>query len=344
MHSSGGLRRAAIWIAGISLTLVPFVRSASAVTVAQCTGRVAHAPVGVDGALVSTATLRGCTPVLNIGGWGTAVTNLKTHVSTTTWAGGRGSTVAEVTARRASGPNRCPSGTVLFIISGEITGGSGAALNAVKVGTGVSVRVCLIKGQPATLEPGSVYKFNAAVPNVVTSTTRPAPTTTARPAVTTSPAPTTTLAGSSVPAAVALSTGTAECPANARSAMIALVNADRHGTGNLPALTENANLDWAARKHSVMMATTSNMTHNGWDTEIHDSHFVVGSPGWTGQNIAWMPGGFAPAQIESGFFNELPPDDGHRLNILSTNYHKIGIGCIVNRSSGAYWWTQDFGS
>ena len=278
------------------------------------------------------------------------MTNLKTHVSTIMWGGGRGSTVAEVTARRTSGPNRCPSGTALFIISGEITGGSGAALNAVKVGTGVSVRVCLIKGQPATLEPGSVYKFNAVVPHIVTSTTRPAPTTTARPAPTTTrPAPTTTIttpspAGNSVPAAVAIPAGTAECPGTARSAMIALVNADRHGTGNLAPLAENANLDWAARKHSVMMATTSNMTHNGWDTEIHDSNYVVGAPGWTGQNIAWMTGGFAPAEIESGFFNEVPPNDGHRLNILSTNYHKIGIGCIVNKSTGAYWWTQDFGS
>jgi uncharacterized protein YkwD len=317
------------------------------VTTAQCTGRVAHAPVGLDGALVSTARLSGCTPIMNIGGWGTAVTNLKTHVSTTMWAGGRGTTIAEVTARRASGPNRCPNGTVLYVISGEITGGSGPALNAVKVGTGVRVRVCLIKGRPGTLEPGSVYEFNAAVPQVMTSTTRPAPTTTARPAVkttTTAAKTTTTLAGSNVPAAIALSSALAQCPATAQSAMITLVNTDRHGTGNLAPLAENANLDWAARKHSVMMATTSNMTHNGWDTEINDSHYVVGSPGWTGQNIAWMTGGFNPTKIESGFFNELPPDDGHRLNILSTNYHKIGIGCIVNKSSGAYWWSQDFGS
>ena len=344
MRSSGGLRRAAIWIAGISLTLVPFVRSASAVTVVQCTSRVAHAPVGVDGALVSTSTLSGCTPFMSTGGWGKVVTNLETHISTTTWTGGRGTTVAEVTAHHASGPNRCPSGTALYVISGEITGGSGAMLRTVNVGTGVRVRVCLIKGQPATLEPGAAYEFNADVPQVVTSTTQPAPTTTARPAATTRAAPTTTVAGNSVPAAVALPAGMAECPATARSDMIKLVDADRQRTGNLAPLAENANLDWAARKHSVMMATTSNMTHNGWDTEIHDSHFVVGAPGWTGQNIAWMTGGFDPAKIESGFFNEVPPNDGHRLNILSTNYHKIGIGCIVNNSTHAYWWAQDFGS
>jgi uncharacterized protein YkwD len=44
------------------------------------------------------------------------------------------------------------------------------------------------------------------------------------------------------------------------------------------------------------------------------------------------------------FFNEVPPDDGHRLNILSTAYHNIGIGCVVNNATGAYWWAQDFGS
>ena len=126
--------------------------------------------------------------------------------------------------------------------------------------------------------------------------------------------------------------------------MIALVNHDRRQTGNRPPLTENANLDWAARKHSIVMATTSNMSHNGWDTEIAQSHYVVGTPGWTGQNIAWMTGGFSPATIESMFFNEVAPNDGHRQNILNTNFHNIGISCIVNKKTGAYWWTQDFGS
>ncbi len=126
--------------------------------------------------------------------------------------------------------------------------------------------------------------------------------------------------------------------------MITLVNRDRQQTGNLPALRENVNLDWAARKHSIVMASTSVMSHAGWDTEIHDSNYVVGAPGWTGQNIAYMTGAFSPSTIESMFFNEVPPNDGHRLNILSTNYHNIGIGCMVNNSTGAYWWAQDFGS
>jgi uncharacterized protein YkwD len=39
--------------------------------------------------------------------------------------------------------------------------------------------------------------------------------------------------------------------------------------------------------------------------------------------------------------NETPPDDGHRLNILSTAYTHIGIA-VHRDSSGTVWLTQDF--
>jgi uncharacterized protein YkwD len=38
---------------------------------------------------------------------------------------------------------------------------------------------------------------------------------------------------------------------------------------------------------------------------------------------------------------ERPPDDGHRVNILSATYHHIGI-CVYRSSSGVIWLTQDF--
>jgi uncharacterized protein YkwD len=288
------------------------------------------------------------------------VTNLQTHVSKTTWANGKGTTIADLNAHSSSAPNRCPNGTSLFVMSGRIIGGSGAALRTLSPGMTVRAHLCVSERLPATIEAGSAYKFGtAATPRVATTTTttttRPATTTTrpatttTRPATTTTRPPTTTTTtpapgGTNVPPAITLPAGLADCPQSPRATMIALVNTDRHGTGNLPALAENANLDWAARDHSIVMATNSVMSHNGWDTEIQASNYVVGSPGWTGQNIAWMTGGYAPATIESSFFNEVPPDDGHRLNILSANYHNIGIGCIVNQATGAYWWTQDFGS
>ena len=123
--------------------------------------------------------------------------------------------------------------------------------------------------------------------------------------------------------------------------MISLVNRDR---GGVPPLAENGHLDAAAQAHSVKMAQSSNMSHDGWDSEIAASGFSPGPPGMTGQNIAMRSGGYSPDAIESMFFNETPPNDGHRQNILNGNFHQIGIGCVINNATGVYWWTQDFGS
>jgi uncharacterized protein YkwD len=40
--------------------------------------------------------------------------------------------------------------------------------------------------------------------------------------------------------------------------------------------------------------------------------------------------------------NEQPPDDGHRLNILSATFTHIGIA-VYRDGSGTVWLTQDFG-
>jgi len=38
---------------------------------------------------------------------------------------------------------------------------------------------------------------------------------------------------------------------------------------------------------------------------------------------------------------EKPPDDGHRLNILSSSFRSIGI-CVYRDAGGIVWMTQDF--
>jgi uncharacterized protein YkwD len=286
--------------------------------------------------------VKGCAG-LPAGASGRSVTNLRTHVNVTTWSDGLGTTTAQVAYGGGPRANHCPKGTNLILVRGKVTGGTGAERELFRIGDTMSARLCMNENAAATLEPGSSYRFGDPRPTTTTPTTTTP--TTATP-TTTMPTTTTTLApgGSNPPPPVAVPAGLSACPANADSTMITLVNRDRQQTGNLPALRENVNLDWAARKHSIVMASTSVMSHAGWDTEIHDSNYVVGAPGWTGQNIAYMTGAFSPSTIESMFFNEVPPNDGHRLNILSTNYHNIGIGCMVNNSTGAYWWAQDFGS
>jgi uncharacterized protein YkwD len=45
--------------------------------------------------------------------------------------------------------------------------------------------------------------------------------------------------------------------------------------------------------------------------------------------------------LTQDMLNEQPPDDGHRLNILSSSFTHIGID-VYRDSSGTVWMTQDF--
>jgi hypothetical protein len=45
--------------------------------------------------------------------------------------------------------------------------------------------------------------------------------------------------------------------------------------------------------------------------------------------------------LTQDMLNEKPPDDGHRLNILSSSFQIIGIA-VFRDSSGTVWMTQDF--
>ena len=45
--------------------------------------------------------------------------------------------------------------------------------------------------------------------------------------------------------------------------------------------------------------------------------------------------------LTQAMLNEQPPDDGHRLNILSTAFAHIGIA-VYRSGSGTVWLTQDF--
>jgi uncharacterized protein YkwD len=45
--------------------------------------------------------------------------------------------------------------------------------------------------------------------------------------------------------------------------------------------------------------------------------------------------------LTQSMLNEQPPDDGHRLNILSSTFTHIGIA-VYRDGSGTVWLTQDF--
>jgi uncharacterized protein YkwD len=45
--------------------------------------------------------------------------------------------------------------------------------------------------------------------------------------------------------------------------------------------------------------------------------------------------------LTQDMLNEKPPDDGHRLNILSSTFTHIGIA-VYRSADGTVWMTQDF--
>jgi uncharacterized protein YkwD len=130
--------------------------------------------------------------------------------------------------------------------------------------------------------------------------------------------------------------------------LFALINSDRAAQG-LPAYHWNATLAKGASAHSKLMAQPS----------CGLSHQCPGEPNpcqrITNEGISWMACGenagyttptpnawtAIKVNIEQGMLNEQPPDDGHRLNLLSSVFRQIGVGIYID-ARGIIWVTEDF--
>jgi uncharacterized protein YkwD len=141
-----------------------------------------------------------------------------------------------------------------------------------------------------------------------------------------------------------LMASTAAAPeATLEDQVLTLTNTLRQQHG-CPALQLSPELTTAARGHSQDMADHNYFNHidsNGNTPQVRDQ--LAGYPGLGGtENIA---AGYATAEdVVMGWYNETPPNDGHRLNLLNCSLTDIGIGYAINPSSdyGSYW-TQDMG-
>ncbi len=126
--------------------------------------------------------------------------------------------------------------------------------------------------------------------------------------------------------------------------ILELTNTERSNAG-LPPLTLNAMLSDAAQQHSDDMATNHFMNHNGSDgsspfDRIKNAGYQYS---FAGENIA--AGQQTPEDAMSIWINEVPPNDGHRKNILSPDFQEIGIGYSFNPDDRfQHYWTQDFGT
>jgi uncharacterized protein YkwD len=167
----------------------------------------------------------------------------------------------------------------------------------------------------------------------------------------TSAAPTPAAPASSTPAAGQPPAG--QSPAGQSAAaqqVLALINQARAQAG-LPAYTISSGLDTSAARHTSVMAGGCGLSHQCPGEPDLGARESAAGVHWTaaGENIG--EGGpvadtsAAIARMAVGLTQsmlaEKPPDDGHRLNILSSAFTHAGIS-VYRDSSGTVWMTQDF--
>jgi uncharacterized protein YkwD len=132
--------------------------------------------------------------------------------------------------------------------------------------------------------------------------------------------------------------------------VLALINQARAQAG-LPAYSISSGLDTSSAAHNALMAQGCGLSHQCPGEPALGQRETNAGVHWTaaGENIGEggpvSNTGSAIAQmavaLTQDMLNEQPPDDGHRLNILSSTFRFIGI-TVSRDSSGTVWMTQDF--
>ncbi|BCL79771.1 CAP domain-containing protein [Ktedonobacteria bacterium brp13] len=145
----------------------------------------------------------------------------------------------------------------------------------------------------------------------------------------------------SVPAAPTTTTSVTQ----AVQAVFAQINQQRAGAG-LPALTWSTQLVQSAHNHNLVMVAADQLSHQLPDEADLGTRITRTGLVWSSvaENIGTGTGQSAQSMalaLNQSMFAEQPPDDGHRLNILSQNT-LIGVDVIVD-GSGRVWLTEDFG-
>jgi len=132
--------------------------------------------------------------------------------------------------------------------------------------------------------------------------------------------------------------------------VLALINQARAQAG-LARYSLSSRLGRSAGAHNALMAAGCGLSHQCPGELPLGTRETDADVSWTsaGENIG--QGGPVPdtsaaiAQmalaLAQDMLNEKPPDDGHRLNILSSSFQIIGIA-VFRDSSGTVWMTQDF--
>jgi uncharacterized protein YkwD len=132
--------------------------------------------------------------------------------------------------------------------------------------------------------------------------------------------------------------------------VLALIN-DQRAAAGLPALRMDPALVTGAAAHNQAMAGGCGLSHQcPGEASLGDREHAAGAQ-WSsaGENVGTggpVAGATDPVArmvlgLTQSMHDEKPPDDGHRRNILSTSFTRVGIA-VTRDTRGTVWLTQDF--
>lgn len=130
------------------------------------------------------------------------------------------------------------------------------------------------------------------------------------------------------------------------AAVVDQLNAERAEHGLKP-LHRSTKLNASAHKHNLAMAKKNTMSHQLPGEKSLGQRVTAAKYRWSacGENIGWnsdvsKDGVLA---LETAMYGEVPPNDGHRRNILSTTFTDVGVDVVEDKTRHKVWLTTDFG-
>jgi uncharacterized protein YkwD len=124
-----------------------------------------------------------------------------------------------------------------------------------------------------------------------------------------------------------------------------MLNSER-AANHLPALGWSTALVSSARRHDLTMAAANVLSHQLPGEAVFSTRISQAGVNWhaAAENIGWTTDRSSAGAmgLEAAMYGERPPDDGHRLNILSTAVRYVGIDTYIDARTGKLWLTEDF--
>ncbi|MBR7835450.1 sigma-70 family RNA polymerase sigma factor [Actinospica durhamensis] len=239
-----------------------------------------------------------------------------------------------------------PIGLAAVVLS--VLGVAAAVILVMRPAPSTSTAQSSSTGQAGGVASSVASVGSVVVPSTLASKTSPSTTPSPTHAASHSASPSAEATHAAAPATTSSSASSgSETPAQQ---VLAVINQARESAGLAP-YTMSADLIKSATAHNNLMANGCGLSHQCSGEPAIGDRVTAAGVKWTacGENIG--EGGPEPdtqagmakmaVSLTNSMLAEKPPNDGHRLNILSSSFTEVGIAVTID-SSGTVWLTQDF--